>query len=246
MIGENVTFALAFLAGILSFLSPCILPVLPSFLAYISGVSLENPKEKEVHKVLMVNSLLFSLGFLIVFLLVGASVGFLGKLFLQNQPIFRKVGGLLIIVLGLHIMGVFKIKALAKEFKFEVPKWVESLRGVRSLFVGMIFSVGWAPCYGPITGAILTLIATKGSVSSGFWFFGWYALGFMLPFVIASIFIAYVMEWVKKSKSWLKYVNWLAGAIIILLGILLLTNGFSALVNWGYSHYNQWAFWQYN
>ena len=245
MIGENVTFFVAFLAGFLSFLSPCILPVFPSFLAYLGGISLEKMSTFSMRRYLILNAMLFSLGFMMVFLMVGASIGFLGKLFLVNQDLFQKLGGLIIVGLGIYVMG-FLPPIFKREFRFKFPRWVDSMGWARSFLVGVVFAVGWSPCYGPITGAILTLVATQGSAVSGFWLFGWYALGFMVPFVLAAAFLGPFIHGLASMRSRLRFVRWVAGALIVFLGLLLLTNGFSSIVNWMTTHYTQWVFWEFN
>jgi cytochrome c-type biogenesis protein len=250
MFESDVTLFLAFLAGILSFLSPCVLPILPSFLGYMTGISLESFGQKKldskIHRRLVWNALLFSLGFSMVFLLVGAAVGSFGEIFIKNQILFQRIGGVLIMILGLHLMGIIKFSALLKERSVKVPQFIESMGRFRSFFVGILFSFGWAPCYGPITGAILTLVATKGSVVSGLWLFGWYTFGFILPFLLISLFIGQSLQLIRKWKSVFKYLNFISGLIVFVLGFLLLGNWLSLIVNDLYSYYTNWDLWILN
>lgn len=243
----TVSLGLAFLAGVLSFLSPCILPVLPSFLGYMSGISLSPAAlrlaKPALRRRLLFNSILFSLGFLFLFVVVGASIGFLGQFFLIHQRFFQIVGGLIILMLGLHMLGLLNFSFLHKEYKFKPPAALNHVgEGVRSFCVGILFSFGWAPCYGPITGTILTLIAVKGSAAIGFWLFAWYSLGFIVPFLLISLFITTAVDFLKKHTRALRMLNRLAGVLVMLLGILLITNFFSDLVPFLTPYYNRLDF----
>jgi cytochrome c-type biogenesis protein len=241
----DLTFALAFLAGLLSFLSPCILPVLPSFLGYVSGVSLsKSALQLPSHRLrlhLAWHSFLFSLGFLSVFLAVGASIGWAGQFFILNQHTLQIVGGFLIFFLALWTLGLFHHPVFQKEIRWAHPKFLEHLGPFRSFGVGVLFSFGWAPCYGPITGAILTLVAVKGHLSQGLWLFGWYSFGFVLPFMIFSLALSHVLPWIKQSHVFLKAFRWLSAGLLFFLSFLLLTNSFSSLVTKLNPYYDQWA-----
>lgn len=243
---EHFSFGVAFFAGLVSFLSPCTLPILPSFLSYLAGVSLHELAAKRARFVLMVHALAFALGFMAVFVVVGASIGFLGKTFLLNQLMFQRVGGLLLILLGLHLAGVFRFSSLMRERRFRFPDWSHPLVYGRSFLVGVVFAFGWAPCYGPITGAILTLLATHGTVERGVWLMGWYALGFVVPFVVTALFADRMVASLRSRRRALLWLQRCAGGFIVLLGVLLATNRFSFVVNFLIGHYTQWEFWQFN
>ena len=248
--GEHITFFLAFFAGVLSFLSPCVLPVFPAFLGYLTGTSLSSSSLEEsngvIRRRLIWNAVLFALGFVLFFAFLGISTGLVGQFFFSRQIFFQYLGGGVIIILGLHLLGVFKLVFLQYERRLVFPQWFERLGVWKSFFVGILFSVGWSPCYGPITGAILTLIATQGSVGLGLWFFVWYAAGFMFPFLLFSIFAGVALQWIRGSSRWLAYMNKVAGFFVVLLGVLLLTGYFNVLVNDLSAQYTQWDIWQFN
>lgn len=232
---------IAFFAGVLSIASPCILPILPSFLGYIGGVSLSQDKKikgKEAKRKLYLNTLLFGLGFSIVFLLFGAVIGVVGEMLVLNRPIFQTIGGIIIILFGLQLSGLINIKMLMKEKKFELSPKLRKMEYVRSVLTGIIFAFGWAPCYGPIIGAIFTLAATQANFGQAMLLFFFYSLGFLVPLFIFTFIIAHASEKLKKYQKAAKYSAIIAGGFVMLLGFLLMTNNLGTLVNWINSAYN--------
>lgn len=249
---DQINLAIAFLAGILSIFSPCILPVLPSFLAYITGLSLEeladSSKSKQtknsdskysLSRQLVINTFFFALGFSLIFLLFGAVIGTLGKFLVINQTVLMQFGGLIIVILALHQLGIFRLKFLLGQAKFK-HSFTDNLKGwMRSFLVGIIFAFGWAPCYGPIVGAIFTLAATTGSFYYSILLFVFYSLGFLVPLILFSLFIGFFSKQIKKHKKIFRYSSTVAGVILLILGTLMLTNLFPHIVNWLSLIYNE-------
>jgi len=233
---------LAFFAGVLSIASPCILPILPSFLGYITGISLsdnyKNLQKKEARKKLLLNTLIFGVGFCIIFLFFGAVIGIIGQTLVLNRPIFQIIGGIIIIFFGLQLTGLIKIKSLMKEKKFELSPKFKKFEYLRSFIAGMFFAFGWAPCYGPIIGAIFTLAATQANFGQAILLFVFYSLGFIIPLLLFTFIIAQASEKIKKIQKFARYSSLVAGGFVILLGFLLMTNNLSILVNWLNLSYN--------
>jgi cytochrome c-type biogenesis protein len=182
---QNVTVYLAFLAGLLSFVSPCVLPLIPSYISFISGISFEqltaenNPSE--VKKLIIFNSLMFILGFTVVFVAMGTTITLLGQYFVTHQGIFRKVGAAFIIFFGLHIIGVVNIKVLQRDKRFQFSH-NKPLGLVGSFFVGLGFAAGWTPCIGPILASILFVAGTSETLGLGILLLVIYSLGLSIPF----------------------------------------------------------------
>ncbi|MBD3270000.1 hypothetical protein GF376_00575 [Candidatus Peregrinibacteria bacterium] len=226
---ENINIPIAMIAGVFSILSPCILPVLPSFLAYITGISLTEKQTKSKHLVL--HTIVFAIGFCLTFLTIGAVIGSLGQFLLIHQDILQRIGGIIIILFGVHLTGLIKIKPLLKEFKINLKDTHNTGSYLRSLTIGVIFAFGWAPCYGPILGSIFTLAAASGSFNQSMLLFFFYALGFVIPLIIMAFFIGKSIKFFKKNQFIYKYSSLIAGSILIILGLLMLTNTISIIVN---------------
>jgi cytochrome c-type biogenesis protein len=228
---ENISILVALSAGFISFLSPCILPLIPSYVAFISGVSLEELSlEKDVKSVrrkVIANSSMFVLGFSLVFIMLGASATFIGKFLSQNIRWFEIVGGVVIIVLGLHFTGLFKIKFLEREKKFHISK--KPLGLVGTLFVGMAFAAGWTPCVGPILGAILTMAATTQNVLKGIILLVFYSIGLGVPFFISGVLIHRFFEYFKVIRKYFKAITIVGGVLLIIVGILMISGYFSSI-----------------
>lgn len=221
----------AFLAGILSFLSPCVLPLVPSYLSYItgsvfSGATGENSTGR-VGRSTALFSLLFIAGFSSVFVSMGIAAGFVGGLLIEYREIIRIGGGLLIVVFGLHIAGWLRIGALNSYFKFEGKSIAPGY--LRSLLAGMIFAAGWTPCVGPILGSILVMAGTAGSASRGALLLGLYSLGLGVPFFIISVSANYFLARIKHLNRWIPVINLFSGTVLIAAGILLMTGIFERL-----------------
>ena len=231
MNGDSVSFIVAFFAGIMTFLSPCLLPLIPSFILYITGVSfsdLKNEDKKRDIKIKAVkHSIFFILGFSAVFISLGLTATLLGKLLFKYQSIIRTAGGLLIIIFGLYLLGILKLDFLSKERKFKTPP--KGLGYFGSFLVGVTFAAAWTPCAGPILGSILVLAGTKTSISHGAILLSVYSLGLGIPFLIAGVAINFFLEHFKKFEKVLRAVNVAGGILLVMVGIMLATNYFSVV-----------------
>ncbi len=219
----------AFGAGLLSFFSPCILPLIPAYVCFITGSSVEElskPKEKYSEKVKAVlpESLLFILGFSIVFVILGASATFLGSFLFAKQKIIKIIGGLIVIFFGLHISGLFNIRFLQYEKKLHLGSKPVTKFG--SFLVGMVFGFGWTPCVGPILGGILMLAATKDSLVKGVLLLSFYSLGLGLPFFLLSMGLGYMLGLFSKVKRYLKPISVVSGILLIVIGIGIMVSSF--------------------
>ncbi|MEB6551137.1 cytochrome c biogenesis protein CcdA [Heyndrickxia sporothermodurans] len=213
---ENVTILLAFAGGFLAFISPCCLPLYPSFISYISGISvnqLKNQEDKYFKKIVFVHSVFFSLGFSIIYYILGFSLSGIGKLFIHYQHLIRMFGGIFLIVMGLFMVGLFQPKFMLKEMKFQYRK--KNVSFLNSLFVGLFFAAGWTPCIGPIFSSIM--YANVVNPTQTFFNVTAYSLGFCIPFIIMAFFISKTKVILKYSALLMK----IGGAIIIVLGIML-------------------------
>ena len=228
---ENVSIFVAISAGIISFLSPCILPVIPSYLAFITGISLEELSQQEslrkVRKKVIANSLMFILGFSIIFITLGASATVIGKFLYNNIRWFEIIGGVLVIILGLHFAGIFRLKFLDREKKIHLKK--KPLGYLGTCLVGMAFGAGWTPCVGPILGAILAMAATTQDVLKGIILLAFYSAGLGLPFFLSAIILHKFFEYFKTIRKYFKVISIVGGVLLIIVGILLISGYFSSL-----------------
>jgi len=217
---------MAFLAGFLSFLSPCVLPLLPSYVSFITGVSFEqltsNEDRKRVRFLTITNSLAFVLGFSAVFIFLGASSSFIGRILYRYQDWVRIGGGILVIIFGLFISGIIKPNILLKEKKFRFHGKPAGYAG--SFIVGMTFAAAWSPCIGPILGTILLYAAAEGSTSYGLKLLSLYSLGLALPFFLSSLAINTFLSYSKILYRSMRVIMLLSGLLLIIFGIILLSN----------------------
>ena len=214
----------AFGAGLISFLSPCVLPLIPGYISYISGSSLNELIEKK--KVNLIPIILFTLGFSLVFIIFGAASTFLGQVLLQNSYELRIVAGLLIVILSLHILGIINIKFLNYEKRIQTNT---NTNFYSPILIGMAFAFGWTPCIGPILGSILVLAATEESINKGILLLISYSLGLALPFILSGYLIQKFLIFSKNFKKNINIVSKLGGFILLITGILILTNQLQAL-----------------
>jgi cytochrome c-type biogenesis protein len=223
-IGITVSFA----AGVLSFLSPCVLPLIPSYVSFISGLSLEDAQRSR--RIVLVHSLLFIAGFTIVFLVLGATATALGRLFHQQRDWVGRIGGLLVIVLGLYLLGVFNIGAFARERRVHITN--KPLGYLGTVVVGMAFAAGWTPCIGPILGGVLTYTASSADLNRGLLLLLAYSLGLAVPFLLAALMIDRFMTLFQRYRSALVWMSRISGAMLIAVGILMLTGSMSVMSTW--------------
>ena len=226
----EIGIAIAFTAGVFSFLSPCVLPLVPSYLTFVTGMSLEDLQEGVNRKATFIHSLLFVIGFSSIFILLGASASFLGQFFRAYQDWIARIGGLIIIILGMHLAGVFKLTPLMREKRIHLHDKPAGYLG--TLAVGLAFGAGWTPCIGPILGAILTYGATQDTMWAGVGLLSVYSLGLAVPFLAASLALDWFLQTFQKFRKWIPVIEKGSGILLIVLGLLLLTGRLSVLAAW--------------
>jgi len=214
----------AFGAGLISFLSPCVLPLIPGYISYISGSSLNDLIEKK--RVNLIPIILFTLGFSIVFIIFGAASTFLGQILLQNSYELRIVAGLLIVIFSLHIIGIINLKFLNYEKRIQTNV---NTNFYSPILIGMAFAFGWTPCIGPILGSILVLAATEESINKGILLLFFYSFGLALPFILSGYLIQKFLIFSKNFRKNINFVSKIGGFILLITGILILTNQLQAL-----------------
>jgi cytochrome c-type biogenesis protein len=220
---ENISFGIAFLAGVLSFLSPCVLPLVPGYISFLSGVSLEELKKEEKYgKVLRkagMASVSFVMGFSVIFVALGASATFIGKLLSEYMYILTKIAGAVIVILGLHLAGVLKMNWLNYRRQLTVKR---SSPGLLTAFVvGMAFGFGWTPCIGPILAGILAIAAAQETVFEGMLLLAVYSLGLGIPFILTGFATGAFMKFFEKYRKFIKAGEIVAGALLIGVGLLI-------------------------
>jgi len=216
---------IAFGAGLISFLSPCVLPLIPGYISYISGESLGDIVEKQ--KKILLKTILFSLGFSLVFISFGATASFIGNLLLEYSNSLRIVAGLVIIIFSLQLIGILNLNFLNKEKRIYTKNYSNNL--FFPVVVGAAFGFGWTPCIGPVLGSILTLAAVESSIAKGIILLSFYSLGLAIPFILSGYGISKFLEFSKNFRKNIRVVSILGGAILLITGILILTNKLQAL-----------------
>ena len=224
---ENIGFPIALAAGVLSFLSPCVLPLVPSYLSFVTGMTLEDLQEGEDRRVVLLHSLLFVSGFSAVFIVMGAGASYLGVFFRVYEDWIARIGGVLLLVLGLHLLGVFRLTALLREKRVDLAEKPAGKLG--TIAVGAAFAAGWTPCIGPVLGGILTLAGTSDTVWSGVWLLTAYSLGLAVPFLIAAFALERFLGAFRRFRRWIPWMERASGALLIALGLLLVTGSFATL-----------------
>ena len=218
---ESVGLWVALTGGVVSFLSPCVLPLVPSYLSFVTGMSLEDLQGGVDRRATFMHSLLFVLGFSIIFIALGASASFLGAFLRYYEVWIARVGGAVIIVLGLHLTGVFKIVPLLRERRVHVNDKPAGYLG--TIGVGAAFGAGWTPCIGPILGSILGLASTQDTVWAGVSLLSVYSLGLAIPFLISALALDLFLSAFSRFRRFLPAVEKGAGVMLIILGLLLVT-----------------------
>ena len=228
---QEISGMIAFSAGLLSFASPCVLPLVPSYITYITGVSFKELTDAEARSKLrwatISHSFCFIIGFSLVFVLMGASATYLGQLLVQYQYWIMKGGGVLIILLGIHFTGIINIPFLHIEKRFEMRK--RPLGYVGSFVVGVVFAAGWTPCIGPILSTILIYASTSKSVVTGILLLTYYSVGLGIPFFLSSLAFNSFLSAFDKIKRYMRIINIVSGLFLIGIGILFLTDTFKEI-----------------
>ncbi len=228
---ENVTVITAFVFGLLSFISPCVLPIVPGYLSFISGVSFDEMQRTDnrasIRKKILLNALFFIFGFSIVFIALGASATVIGQFLHEQINIISKIAGVIIVIFGLHMIGVFKIPFLNYEKRFHTEGKKLSLFG--AFIVGLAFAFGWTPCIGPILAAILAIASQQETVGQGMVLLTFYSLGLGIPFLVTGLSITIFFNVFNKFKRHLHKVEVVGGILLVLVGVLIFTNSLTIL-----------------
>ena len=216
---------LAFGAGFISFLSPCVLPLIPGYISYISGESLGDIVEKQ--KKIILKTVLFSLGFSLVFISFGATASFIGNILLENSNTLRIIAGIIIIIFSLQLIGILNLNFLNQEKRFQTKNYSNNL--FFPVLVGAAFGFGWTPCIGPVLGSILTLAAVESSIGKGILLLSFYSLGLAIPLILSGYGISKFLAFSKNFRKNINIVSKLGGGILLITGFLILTNQLQAL-----------------
>ncbi|MEA1900861.1 MAG: cytochrome c biogenesis protein CcdA [Thermodesulfobacteriota bacterium] len=231
---ETITYPAAFFAGLLSFFSPCILPIIPSYFTFITGFSIEELTtdcNAEIRRKVFLSTVSYVLGFSFVFVLMGASASLFGNIIYKYSNFIRITGGILIIIFGMHLIGLIRIRQLYHDKRIHIVK--KPLHFLGPFLIGMAFAAGWSPCIGPLLGSILVLASNQENVWQGVMLLVAYSAGLAMPFVLVSIFVNFMLKFIKKASKILNYVNIFAGIFLILIGLFLISNKMYLLTFFG-------------
>ena len=235
MIIADISILMAFMAGVVSFLSPCVLPLIPGYVSFISGISLTEIQNNtgnaalfdRQHRRVMFNSLFFILGFSAVFILLGASATWIGSMLAARLGIFTKLAGLIVIFFGVLKLGLIRPMAFLKEIKIPVDNKKAGLMGAALL--GAAFAFGWTPCIGPILGGILTFAGTLDQVNQGIWLLVFYSLGLGIPFFLTALCVRHFFKFFKRIKRHLGVIEKATGLVLVAMGLLIFTDSLARL-----------------
>jgi len=230
---HQVSLAMAFFAGLLTFLSPCILPLIPAYISFITGISIDDlvsgiGEKRRMTRIIFLEMALFISGFSLVFILLGASASYFGKFALSHLKLLRAVGGTLVILFGLYIAGLFKISFLGYEKKIHLRMKPTNVLG--SFIVGTVFAIGWTPCATPILATILAYAGTQETVRGGIFLLGFYSLGLGIPFLLSGLALNLFLRGLRRVKKYSRIVSVVTGALLILFGILILVGKFQFIM----------------
>lgn len=227
----DVTYLAAFIGGFLSFVSPCVLPLIPGYLSFVSGVSMEEFRDgtatSSSRRQLLFSSLAFVAGFSLVFVALGASASVIGEFLMSRLPLLGKIAGLLIIVFGLHTMGVFRLKWLETEKRVHAQRKPAGLIG--AMLVGIAFAFGWTPCIGPILGGILVMAGRQETVTDGIKLLAIYSAGLGIPFMLTALAMNHFFRASARIRRHYHAIEVTSGALLIAIGLLIFTNQFTVI-----------------
>ncbi len=227
----DINVFVAFAAGVFSFLSPCVLPLIPSYLSFVSGISLEEMRgdraQARIRLRLVLHAIAFIVGFSLVFVSLGASASFLGSFFLAYRSSIRLLGGAFVILVGLYLIGAFRISILERYFQFTLKDKPAGYLG--SALVGITFAVAWTPCVGPILGAILAIASTSADVGRGSLLLAIYAAGLALPFFLSALAVNSFFQFSQAFRRYLQAFHIASGVLLVIVGILLMTDYMASL-----------------
>lgn len=243
---EGASLIIAFSAGFLSFLSPCILPFIPPYISYLTGVSLRGVAssrqdvKKQRLKLLLV-SLCFIFGFSLIFIILGTTASLIGQALAPQRILWQRIGGVIIIIFGSHLTGLFRISLLDKTKKFKLPDYFSKFKYLKAFLTGSIFAFGWTACVGPILASILVLASISATLGQGVLLLIIYSLGLAIPFILTGLFVGQASRYMRKFNKVAKYTAIFSGSLLIILGILFLFDEFSQLVSWLNGVYGDWG-----
>ncbi|SFE26741.1 cytochrome c biogenesis CcdA family protein [Alteribacillus iranensis] len=225
---EDISIWLAFGAGVISFLSPCIFPLVPAYLAQLTGTTVSNNQVNAHRSMILTRSIGFIIGFTIIFLLLGASSTFIGQQFARWSTLIEQVGGIIIVVFGLQMAGIISIRSLLTEKKVShAPK--QSTSFASSVLLGLLFAAGWSPCIGLVLGGILALASQAETMYSGMFMLLIYSLGLGIPFLIVALIYSKSLNKLRKINKWIPLIQKISGWVMIILGVLLFTGYFQMI-----------------
>ncbi|MBI2048151.1 MAG: sulfite exporter TauE/SafE family protein [Parcubacteria group bacterium] len=234
----EVSLFAAFIAGLITFLAPCTLPLVPGYLGFVSGVplkDLEDPaKARHVRSKIFLNGFFFTVGFSAIFIILGTAIGLLGGALAQYQVWLNRIGGILIVLFGLFMLDVIKIPALQFEHRLKLPQFIRRGNPTSSFIMGAAFGTGWTPCVGPVLGAILTLSATVDGALQGALLLSVFSLGLAIPFWIIALGIGSATLYIQKFINYLRVISVIGGLFLIFLGVLLFIGKLGLLISWGF------------
>lgn len=240
---NQISLGIAFIAGILSFLSPCVLPLIPGYISFLSGLSLEELQQgderKKIIKKAGLSSIFFVIGFSIIFVSLGASASLIGKFLSAHLKILTKIAGILIVILGLHLLGILKIGWLNIDRRLKIKKFKPGLLG--AFLIGLAFAFSWTPCIGPILAGILALAATQKTIVKGMFLLGIYSLGLGIPFIITGFGVGIFMHFFKDYKRFIRWGEIVAGLLLIAIGLLIFSNNLTTLLRFVPSFFYKFA-----
>jgi cytochrome c-type biogenesis protein len=237
----SVGVLVAFSAGLFSFLSPCVLPLFPSYVSFITGMSVSDltaDLSGAARRRVIFHALAFVLGFSLVFVALGASFSAAGQFLLDYRNLIRQVGGVLIVIFGLYIAGVFKLAAMGRTMQFQLREKPAGYLG--SLAVGITFAIGWTPCVGPILGAILSLAGTAETVQRGIGLLIAYSAGLGLPFLVSAVALGSFLKFFRRYRPFIPVMERAAGVLLVIVGVLVFTNYYVVLNSWAISLTPEW------
>jgi cytochrome c-type biogenesis protein len=229
---SQITLGLAFLAGLASFLSPCVFSLVPAYIGYLGGRAAGGEVTESNRFITFTHGLAFVLGFSLVFISLGVATSAFGRLLFDLRFVLAKVGGIVVIIFGLHMIGVFRIPLLEYDTRVQTlpdRKWGY----LSSVLMGVFFSAGWAPCVGPVLGAILTLALNGGSISTGVSLLSFYSAGLAIPFLLAALGVGWVSVTLRKYGKVMYYVEIFMGVVLVIIGIMLFTGIFERIAQAG-------------
>jgi cytochrome c-type biogenesis protein len=223
----SVTFVVAFFAGLLSFLSPCVLPLVPAYLGFITGMSLDELRGDVDRRAIMLPATFFVLGFTLVFMLMGLSATLLGQLLFRYQEWIARIGGILIILFGLHLLGILRISPFMRERRLQLASSPKGYLGAG--LAGVVFAAGWTPCIGPVLGALWTWAAVRETMSRSLVLLAAYSLGLAVPFLLAAFATSHFLGASRRMRRLIPTLEKVSGVVLILVGILLMSGTFTVL-----------------